>query len=397
MWMPYPGKRAECMNEKKLFRILTVLGLASAALLGVFFLSGFLSGRDRLDAEMKAYFGENTEFAKDEEDKYIYCAYSLRERPEAVWFQVDKKDPLENNFIEQMMKRDALTFWRTKDREVYFVDHNKEVYTLEEAQTYRLEEPVYLSLSCSSWEDLSACADEMKEWAEYVGKDPRYFWNYHQADVKTSFNDVFTQFEVRIKGKAFWVNFSGAWILNRAGSGFKEELIDLMETEFDRLFPGEPKPEKPKEEPVTEYEIRQRALEEEEARQEALTEEEAWQESLEKWVQTYDGEFEPEAAAEFVLEDSNVCYRLINTDYIMGNYFYVLIKSTDGKKTWELVNADPFDGSMYGAAEITFQDENHGTIAGIYTDHSSNQYRKKIYVTEDGGKTFVESKRPQPR
>lgn len=384
------------MNEKKLFWTLVVLSLASAVLLGFFFLSGFLPGGERLDAEMKVYFGENTEFVKDEEDKYIYCAYSLRERPEAVWFQVDKKSPLENNFIEQMMKQDALTFWRTKEREVYFVNCNKEVYTLEEAQTYRLEEPVYLSLSCSSWEDLSACADEMKEWAEYVREEPRYFWNYHQADVAASFRDVFSQFEVRIKGKAFWVDFSGAWILNTT-SGLKEELMDLMETEFDKLFPDEPKPEKPKEEPAAEYEIRQRALEEEEARQEALTEEEAWQEAMEKWIQTYDGEFEPEASAEFVLEDGNACYRLINTDYVMGDCFYVLIKSTDGKKTWELVNADPFDGSMYGAAEITFQDENHGTIAGIYTDHSSNQYRKKIYVTEDGGKTFVESKRPQPR
>ena len=121
------------MNERKLFWTLTVLSLASAVLLGFFFLSGFLSGGERLDAEMKAYFGESTEFAKDEEDKYIYCAYSLREEPEAVWFQVDKKSPLENNFIEQMMKRDALTFWRTKKREVYFVNRNKEVYTLEEA------------------------------------------------------------------------------------------------------------------------------------------------------------------------------------------------------------------------------------------------------------------------
>jgi hypothetical protein len=47
--------------------------------------------------------------------------------------------------------------------------------------------------------------------------------------------------------------------------------------------------------------------------------------------------------------------------------------------------------------EIDFQDENHGCIAGIYSDMEVNQYKKNIYVTEDGGKTFVLTGEGQPR
>ena len=385
------------MSEKKFFGILAVLSLVSAVLLGSFFLFGFVLKDERLDEEMKAFFGSSTEFAEELEDKYIYCAYSRREPPESVKFWVKKENLQENNFIEQMMKRDAMAFWGEKGREACFATREGDVYTLEEGvEAYQLEDPLYLSVSCSSWEDLAACAEEMGEWIEYAFDDMRYFWNHDYAGITDS---VFSRLEIRMKGEAFWIDFSNDWspYPNSLGTRLEKTLIDLMKEEYDRLFPDEPRPKEQGEELLTENEIQQRAQEETEAQQETLTEEEAWQVNMEKWVRTYDGAFEPDVAVEAVLEEENICYRLLNVDYIMGDFFYVLLKSSDGKKTWELVNAEPFGGSMYGAAEMTFWDANNGSIAGIYTDHSSNQYRKKIYVTEDGGKTFVESKWAQPR
>lgn len=47
---------------KNLFRFLIVLNIGAAVLLGILFLGSFLLGGERLDSEMKAFFGEKTEF-----------------------------------------------------------------------------------------------------------------------------------------------------------------------------------------------------------------------------------------------------------------------------------------------------------------------------------------------
>lgn len=364
------------IEENKLLRRLITLNVGAAVLLGIFFLGGFFWGEKRLDSEMKVYFGEKTEFVNSYEDKYIYRAYSRQKPEEAVLFWVNKKDPLENNFIEQMMKRDTLTFWKAGGRQAHFVNHEGTVYTLEQGvEAYQWEKPIYLSISCDSWEDLDACAEKISEWIDYCLEDNRYFWNYTKSDAARA---SFSRFEVRIGGKAFWIDASKIWGSNKPGSRFAEKLTELMRKEYAKTFPYDPRP---------------KALEEERARQEAEKEKEAHDRAMKEWIDTYDGDY----AAECILEDGSIHYRLVAGDYVRGDYYYILIKSTDGGSSWTLVNETPFGDSLYGDAEISFQDEKHGTIAGIYSDLEVNQYKKNIYVTEDGGNSFILKEKGQPR
>ncbi len=373
---PFLHKKQVQNNEKQLFRLLIGLNIGGAVLLGIFFLGSFLWEEKRLDSEMKVYFGKKTEFVNSYEDKYIYRAYSRQEPEEPVLFWVDRKDPWENNFIEQMMKRDTLTFWETEDRDAHFVNHEGTVYTLEQGmEAYQLEIPIYLSISCDSWEDLDACAEKISEWIDDCLEDSRYFWNYTKSNaVRASFS----QFEVRIGKKAFWIDSSEIWGSIKPGLRFTEELTELMRKEYAKAFPYDPRP---------------KALEEERAREEALKEKEAHDRVMKEWIDNYEGDY----AAESILEGEDIHYRLAAADYVMGNYDYILIKSIDGGKSWKLVNETPFGDSLYGDAEITFQDESHGTIAGIYSDMEANQYKKNIYVTEDGGESFILQQKGQLR
>lgn len=362
-------------TPKNLFRFLIVLNIGAVLLLGLLVLGSFLWGGERLDSEMKAFFGEKTEFVNAYDDKYIYRSYSRREPENAVLFWVEKKDPYENNFIDQMMKQDALAFWKTAEGDAYFVNQEGTVYTLEQgAEAYQLEKPVYLSISCDSWEELEACAKKMEEWADYALEDKRYFWNYIEASLSKS---SFSQFEVRIDSKALWIDASKLWSSHGPGPRFAEELTELLRKEYAKAFPDDPRP---------------KALEEERALQKAMEEKKAHEREMKEWIDAYDGDF----LAECILEDSGVSYRLVALDYVKREYYCILIKSVDKGKSWTIVNEAPFGEALYGDVEITFRDESHGTIAGIYSDFDANQYKKNIYTTEDGGKSFVLKEKGQP-
>lgn len=86
----------------------------------------------------------------------------------------------------------------------------------------------------------------------------------------------------------------------------------------------------------------------------------------------------------FLKSNKNIGFRLVVTDAALGSRFYKLEKTSDGGKTWENINSNPFlDGT--GVAEgIEFLNENFG-FAGL---QGGSGEHSEIYVTSDGGANF---------
>lgn len=86
----------------------------------------------------------------------------------------------------------------------------------------------------------------------------------------------------------------------------------------------------------------------------------------------------------FLKSNKNIGFRLGVTDAALGSRFYKLEKTSDGGKTWENINSNPFlDGT--GVAEgIEFSNENFG-FAGL---QGGSGEHSEIYVTRDGGTNF---------
>lgn len=82
--------------------------------------------------------------------------------------------------------------------------------------------------------------------------------------------------------------------------------------------------------------------------------------------------------------DEKTGWRMVITDAAAGSRFYELDCTTDGGKTWERINKDPFGGSIGVTEGLIFYDESFG-IAGLTNASGSSS---KLYLTRDGGKSF---------
>lgn len=368
------------MEKNKLLRITIGLIFIAVIILESHFHGIHSLLMKRLDSATKNYFGEETELVDAGESMHIYHTYSAHEPKKDVFFWAIGKNFLENNLPEQMMKIDAFDFWANKDWDVLFASSyedwaNIEKTTLEETAKTAADAkslPMYLSFSVASKEELFTCAAEMEKWMIYALEDDRYFLTREPGDG--IWKSPLHKFQVRTGDRSFWIDFSHIWTGKEVPYNFTETLAELMEQEYDELFPPD---------------FESEALEEI-SKWEKLEQE---QNPSAEWNELYDEEL----GAECILENGNISYRLIAVNRDMWENYYVLIKSTDGGKTWLEINAAPFGDTYYGEVEINFQDENHGSIAGIYSDMEVNQYKKNIYVTEDGGKTFVLTEEGQPR
>ncbi len=86
----------------------------------------------------------------------------------------------------------------------------------------------------------------------------------------------------------------------------------------------------------------------------------------------------------FLKSNKNIGFRLVVTDAALGSRFYKLEKTSDGGKTWENINSNPFLGRTGVAEGIEFLNENFG-FAGL---QGGSGEHSEIYVTRDGGTNF---------
>lgn len=83
-------------------------------------------------------------------------------------------------------------------------------------------------------------------------------------------------------------------------------------------------------------------------------------------------------------------WRLVVKDVAAGSRFYGMERTADGGKTWEMINADPFENEMGVTEGLLFFDENFG-VAGLT---GASQSFSALYITQDGGVTFKKVELP---
>ncbi|PEP02459.1 glycosyl hydrolase [Bacillus pseudomycoides] len=79
-----------------------------------------------------------------------------------------------------------------------------------------------------------------------------------------------------------------------------------------------------------------------------------------------------------------VGYKLTITEKALGSAFYSLSKTTDGGKTWEVINTDPFIGGIGSVSGITFINDKLGFLGAIRPSSTNGE----LYRTDDGGISF---------
>ncbi|PEE42459.1 WD40/YVTN/BNR-like repeat-containing protein [Bacillus pseudomycoides] len=79
-----------------------------------------------------------------------------------------------------------------------------------------------------------------------------------------------------------------------------------------------------------------------------------------------------------------VGYKLTITEKALGSAFYSLSKTTDGGKTWEVINTDPFVGGIGSVSGINFINDKLGFLGAIRPSGTNGE----LYRTDDGGISF---------
>lgn len=77
-------------------------------------------------------------------------------------------------------------------------------------------------------------------------------------------------------------------------------------------------------------------------------------------------------------------YRLQVVNVALGTYYYKLMQTNDGGRTWTPLNNDPFHGEGGTALNVKFLSKSLGFVALSQNSGTSS----KLYRTEDAGKTF---------
>lgn len=95
------------------------------------------------------------------------------------------------------------------------------------------------------------------------------------------------------------------------------------------------------------------------------------------------GDIEEEPSLIYFLKDGKG-YSLRITDAATGSYFYVLDYTTDGGKTWDVINKDPCLGNIGVAGGVKFLTDKIGYVS---LTHGAGD-RGELYYTNDGGRTF---------
>lgn len=326
-----------------------------------------------LDEQLKKELGEKTETLGEDKDNNgirLYRIYSIRDESEPVYFRLETADPKENNLSSQLMKSDAVSFWKDKEREVRLVseDGGTEL-ALPQVSADRdhvYDEPLYLSISCGSEDDLEACAEDILEWLLYAMEDSRYFWKdfvsgHVQPYFYSGIEHPLFYFEIRLEERRFFVSLDGGllWESNQ-NIPVERQLFTVIKQSYFQRYPEQ-----------NDGSLINGMLKED------------W---IEAFLKNYEGAYDKECT----LENGKIIYRLVALDSMKGKYWYILIKSKDSGNSWDVINTEPFsDKELATCGEMVFTDEENGYLTSIYSDMVNNRYVTDIYVTKDGGMTYV--------
>ena len=157
---------------------------------------------EKLNLYAKEYFGENSIRVSDYdiEDKNVYKIFGLdgEQSPIYIWMKALVTDT-ETNMPSQQVKRDAVEFWCTRARTIYYVNGatgkeellNDSINSVERV----FEDDWHLKIECKSRKDCTVLATELAEWTQYVLRESPYRRNYAIGYYERNITDL-----LKIKG-----------------------------------------------------------------------------------------------------------------------------------------------------------------------------------------------------
>lgn len=289
---------------------------------------------------------------------YIYRLNSVHENVGPFYIAAKNNFRPPNNLFAQMLKSNAVGFWKGRERDAILVstDGSKETSLDDELNSidHVLDTTDWrLSIYCGTREEFGACAEELDEWFDYCMQDNRiYCDDTSYYPNRTMYPNPVLEVEIRMENIRFWIEMDRTDMSIKGAEGLdcKETILQLLETEYKK----ETDPD---------------ALEEEYNQ--------AWATSF---MERYDGYYEKEC----VLEGSDICYRMVCVDAALGSRMYALLKCSDGGKSWEVRERDPFAGQWGMGIDFTFLTEEYGFASLMHNGGDSAD----LYVTEDGGLSY---------
>lgn len=314
---------------------------------------------DVLLEKLKERYGSGTELVRELEDGLYLCtAESSRTGVQPFYFQVKNDYPITGNFKYQLLKSDALVFWKTRGRLASLFAYTEEEHFLELTEEAggipHAGDERWLNVLCVSEKDASACAADLADWYFYVREDERYFLPEDSEQPDTMLK------EIRIDGKEpFFLSLNSVfqWMEDDSWPNLKARLEKELEIRYE-LLAGQRTP-----------------AEEEES---GSISKEAWAEAF---LERYDGE---SSEKECAVGDGTVRYRMVCVDAALGSRAYALLKSTDGGASWQVWEMDPFDGQWGMGIDFTFLTEEFGFASLMHNGGDEAD----LYVTEDGGRSY---------
>ncbi len=319
---------------------------------------------EEMDELVKHMFGESSERMNsipcEDSDNvlYIYRLNSVHENVEPFYIAAKNNFRPKNNLFAQLLKSNAVGFWKGRDRNAILVskDGSKETLLNDEINSIdHVLDPTdwRLSVYCKSSEEFEACAEELDEWFDYCMQDNRIYCDdtaYYPN--QTMYPNPVLEVEIRMENTRFWIEMSRTDMSIKGEDGLdcKETITQLLETEYKKMTDPE-------------------ALDREKKQ--------AWADSF---MERYDGDY----VKECVLEGSDIRYRMVCTDHALVTYSFALLKSCDSGKSWEVREIDPFAGLGGTWIDFTFLTEEFGFAALI---HAGGDWAD-LYVTEDGGLNY---------
>lgn len=275
-----------------------------------------------------------------------------------IVFEVRKDAALKDNYEEMLYRKYAEDYWSSKERWYYSNECSYQTANNDYNQDVAV-------IVLEGREDIKDCAEDIADWISYV-KENEIEKNFISQDAPV--------YQVYVNFMPFEEvdSISIKALLEQEESGTETYLAEKLQEYFDAA-------EKYKDQ--TADDAGESGEESGEQNGERESEKESGEQS-ELSIENVDVE---NLGEEYALDEQQI-FRLVIIDAALGSRAYALIASADGGNTWEVVNADPFNGTMGVSAGLKFMDENIGFAA---LSHNGGD-EADLYRTEDGGKTFTE-------
>lgn len=343
-----------------------------------------------LTEKLQEKYGEDVAFVSREgENAMIFTAESSRTGAGRFTFQAKNFYQTEDNFLYQLMKSDAVGYWKINNGRLSFVSAEGTTYPFDSDRADTAAYPDArdeLRIFLSGREAIPYAVSTITDWFGYALEDERYHQSMAADQEGGGGTSPLGIIHICMGENEQVFDFSDC-IKTLETEGWEpaaQELKEMLEQfantaeEKHSRNGGEPKDGTAEADGTTPEEGKDPAagsLLTEEQKQKAEEEQAA-----KLFLEMYRGDFEKEC----VLGNGSLRYRMVVRDAAAGSRFYSLLKSTDGGASWEMGSSNPFHDQLGMGVDFVFLDETFGFATLVHNGGDEAD----LYVTEDGGLNY---------